>query len=229
MLWRTFHSDLCNAARLRDIRQVPDEPRRPLSTIVPSNTDSSTTSTDWDSSGTPVTSQGNNYHLLLVSEQDTFWLFTIIQNKGHEWRKQSQTFIFVQGNFSWVTIGLPYTLTGFQCSMTYTKERPSLNVVLTVLYWPFEELVKPLRCFFLQKCHSIIWNSLQFLHWVRVESIKPQVKKKQEACYTRQRFCWGNSCCPAMPSACIMNELKSQHCKLKTAICYLFLLLLEFC
>ena len=65
---------LCNAARLRDIRQVPDDARRPLSAIVPSTTDSSTASTDWDSSGTPITSQGNDYPLLLVC----------YQNKGHK-------------------------------------------------------------------------------------------------------------------------------------------------
>ena len=46
-----------NLARLRDIRQVPGEPRRPLSSIQPSNTDSSTT-TDFDTSGTPISSHG---------------------------------------------------------------------------------------------------------------------------------------------------------------------------
>lgn len=47
-----------NIARLRDIRQVPIEPRRPQSSIQSSNTDSSTT-TDWDASRTPISSQGN--------------------------------------------------------------------------------------------------------------------------------------------------------------------------
>ena len=45
-------------ARLRDIRQAPGEPRRPLSAIQSSNTDSST-ATDWNSTGTPISSQGN--------------------------------------------------------------------------------------------------------------------------------------------------------------------------
>ncbi|KAL9974989.1 hypothetical protein ACROYT_G012102 [Oculina patagonica] len=43
-------------SRLRDIRQVPGEARRPLSAIKPSSTESSAT-TDWDSSGTPISSQ----------------------------------------------------------------------------------------------------------------------------------------------------------------------------
>lgn len=48
---------LCYVARLRDIRQVPDQVRRPLSTMLPSNTESSVT-TDSESSGTPTTSRG---------------------------------------------------------------------------------------------------------------------------------------------------------------------------
>ena len=48
-----------NKARLRDIRQVPDGIKRPLSSLQPSNTDSSSTMTNWDTSGTPVSSQGN--------------------------------------------------------------------------------------------------------------------------------------------------------------------------
>ncbi|KAJ7360430.1 hypothetical protein OS493_015531 [Desmophyllum pertusum] len=50
----TTTDDSESFSRLRDIRQVPDEPRRPLSAIQPSNTESSSITTD--SSGTPITS-----------------------------------------------------------------------------------------------------------------------------------------------------------------------------
>lgn len=55
--YTTTSDDSESFSRLRDIRQVPVEPRRPLSAIQPSNTDSSS-STDWDeTSGTPISSQ----------------------------------------------------------------------------------------------------------------------------------------------------------------------------
>lgn len=129
-----------------------------------------------------------------------------------------------------MTIDSPYALAGYQCSLTYTKETPSLNVVLTVLSWPFEELVRPLGCFFLQKCHSIIWNSFQFLHWVRFESIKPQVEKKlviQDKDFVRE-MAVARLCTPPTLVSWI-NEWKSQHSYHKTDICYLFLLLPELC
>ena len=47
-----------NLARLRDIRQVPVEPRRPLSAIQLSNADSSSTTDGDETSGTPISSQG---------------------------------------------------------------------------------------------------------------------------------------------------------------------------
>lgn len=52
----TTSDDSESFSRLRDIRQVPIEPRRPQSSIQSSNTDSSTT-TDWDASRTPISSQ----------------------------------------------------------------------------------------------------------------------------------------------------------------------------
>lgn len=56
---KIWNSCSFNTARLRDIRQVPDGIRRPLSSLQPSNTDSSSTTTNWDTSGTPISSQGN--------------------------------------------------------------------------------------------------------------------------------------------------------------------------
>ncbi|XP_067054665.1 TBC1 domain family member 31-like isoform X2 [Acropora muricata] len=54
----TINSDDSESfSRLRDIRQVPDGIRRPLSSLQPSNTDSSSTTTNWDTSGTPISSQ----------------------------------------------------------------------------------------------------------------------------------------------------------------------------
>jgi len=52
----TTSDDSESFSRLRDIRQAPGELRRPLSAIQSSKTDSSTT-TDWNSTGTPITSQ----------------------------------------------------------------------------------------------------------------------------------------------------------------------------
>ncbi|XP_015780139.1 PREDICTED: TBC1 domain family member 31-like [Acropora digitifera] len=54
----TINSDDSESfSHLRDIRQVSDGIRRPLSSLQPSNTDSSSTTTNWDTSGTPISSQ----------------------------------------------------------------------------------------------------------------------------------------------------------------------------
>ncbi|XP_068723216.1 TBC1 domain family member 31-like [Montipora capricornis] len=52
---KTSGDDSESFSRLRDIRQVPGEVRRPLSSLQPTNTDSSST-TNWDTSGTPSSS-----------------------------------------------------------------------------------------------------------------------------------------------------------------------------
>lgn len=52
----TTTDDSESFSRLREIRQIPDHPRKPLSTMLPNNTESSTT-TESESSGTPITSR----------------------------------------------------------------------------------------------------------------------------------------------------------------------------
>lgn len=52
----TTTDDSESFSRLREIRQIPDHPRKPISTILPNNTESSTT-TESESSGTPITSR----------------------------------------------------------------------------------------------------------------------------------------------------------------------------
>ncbi|PFX32292.1 TBC1 domain family member 31 [Stylophora pistillata] len=52
----TTTDDSESFSRLREIRQIPDHLRKPLSTMLPNNTESSTT-TESESSGTPITSR----------------------------------------------------------------------------------------------------------------------------------------------------------------------------
>ncbi|XP_073233564.1 TBC1 domain family member 31-like [Porites lutea] len=55
--YTTTSDDSESFSRLRDIRQVPVEPRRPLSAIQPSNTESSSTTDGDETSGTPISPQ----------------------------------------------------------------------------------------------------------------------------------------------------------------------------